>query len=66
MQSMRSKKIAAAIAAVMQFIQEEVPPAAQPLAPAPCAPSFSPWGAAGRQDAMLFRTLWQRRLGRGC
>ncbi|TFH62135.1 MAG: hypothetical protein E4G90_09400 [Gemmatimonadales bacterium] len=63
-----SKKIVAAISAVMQFIQEEQCPRAEAAAaPAPAAlPAFSSWGLAGRQDAMLFRTLWQRRLGRGC
>ena len=61
-----TQKIAAAISAVMQFIQEEEAPAVQ-VAPTPTpVPSFSPWGVAGRQDAMLFRSLWQRRLGRGC
>ena len=60
-----TQKIAAAISAVMQFIQEEAP--AVQVAPTPTpVPSFSPWGVAGRQDAMLFRSLWQRRLGRGC
>ena len=61
-----SKKIAAAISAVMQFLQEEEAPLVQAVAPATPVPSFSPWGVAGRQDSMLFRTLWQRRLGRGC
>ena len=63
-----SKKVVAAMAAVMQFIHEEEAVAAQAAAPAPAAPAppFSPWSVAGRQDAMLFRTLWQRRLGRGC
>ena len=61
-----SRKVVAAISAVMQFIQEEEAVAAQATAPAPAAPTFSPWSVAGRQDAMLFRTLWQRRLGRGC
>ncbi len=61
-----SKKIAAAISAVMQFLQEEEVPVAQTAAAPIRVPSFSPWGVAGRQDSMLFRTLWQRRLGRGC
>ena len=61
------KKIVAAISAVMQFIQEEEALAVQAVAaPTPPVQQFSPWGVAGRQDAMLFRTLWQRRLGRGC
>ena len=61
-----NKKIAAAISAVMQFLQEEESRLVQVVAASTHAPSFSPWGVAGRQDAMLFRSLWQRRLGRGC
>jgi hypothetical protein len=60
-----SKKMVAAISAVMQFIQEEAPALPVAAAPPP-VPVFSPWRVAGRQDAMMFRTLWQRRLGRGC
>ena len=66
MQPSSTQKIVAAISAVMQFIQEEETPAVQVAAAPTPVPSFSPWGVAGRQDAMLFRTLWQRRLGRGC
>jgi len=65
-----TRKLVAAIAAVMQFIQEEEALAAPAVAITPPvppeAPAFSPWRQAGRQDAMLFRTLWQRRLGRSC
>lgn len=63
---MRSKKVVAAVSAVMQFIQEEQSLAVEAAATPAALPAFSPWGLAGRQDAMLFRTLWQRRLGRGC
>ena len=67
MQSSSSRKLAAAVSAVMQFIQEEEALTVQAVAaPTPPVQPFSPWGVAGRQDAMLFRTLWQRRLGRGC
>ena len=67
MQPESTKKLVAAVSAVMQYIQEEEALAglAAAAAPAP-VPVFSPWSVAGRQDAMLFRTLWQRRLGRGC
>ena len=60
----KRSKVAAAIAAVFQYLEEEQAAAAvQEAAPAP-APLFSPWGIAGRQEPMVFRTLWQGRMSR--
>ncbi len=60
----KAKKVAAALAAVVQHISEmeaAEAAAAQPTAPLPPVPA---WGLAGRQDAMLLRNLWQRRLAK--
>ena len=69
------KKVAAAVAAVLQHLSAGVSipePQASPGAaagPAPLVPHLAPapaalWGAAGRQDAMHDRILWQRRLAK--
>ncbi len=64
------KKISAAIAAVMHYIQEEEAILMQqaamggmPQAPTVSAPasSFSPWCMNGRQTQMQMRTLMQMR-----
>jgi hypothetical protein len=66
----QDKKIAAAIAAVMQFMQEEEAAAAQaawpgmmPGMPAHAAPSGAPtpWALNGRQTMMQMRNLMQLR-----
>ncbi len=59
-----AKKIAAAVAAVVQYLAEAEPIAAAPLAsPAPVpAAVAAPWGMAGRQESMALRDLWQRRI----
>ena len=65
------KKISAAIAAVMQYIQEEEAvlmqqaamggmPMAAPLVSAPAA-AFSPWSMHGRQTQMQMSNLMQMR-----
>ncbi len=64
----RSKQVAAAVAAVLQYAAEveaaaSVSPAAPPP-PAPARPGPALWGSAGRQDAMMLRSLWQRRITR--
>lgn len=63
------KKMAAALAAVMQYIQSEEEmvvaqamagrSGAQPTAPA--SVSISPWGVSGRQAMMQMRNLMQMR-----
>ena len=63
------KKISAAIAAVMHYIQEEEAILMQqaaggmPQAPSVCAPAaaFSPWSMNGRQTQMQMRSLMQMR-----
>ena len=64
------KKMAAAIAAVMNYIQEEEALAMQaaaagmPQAPAAIAPPaevVKPWGLSGRQAMMQMRNLMQMR-----
>jgi hypothetical protein len=64
------KKISAAIAAVMHYIQEEEAILMQqaamggmPQAPSVCAPvaAFSPWSMHGRQTQMQMRNLMQMR-----
>lgn len=68
---LRAKKMAAAVAAVLQYAAEQqavaggaVAPVPGPDAPAAVAGPAPYWGLAGRQDAMLYRSLWQRRLSR--
>ncbi len=58
------RKIAAALAAVMQVLQEEelaalqfAPPAAEPAVP----PGPAPWALNGRQTQMQLRNLMQLR-----
>ena len=67
------KKISAAIAAVMHFIQEEeailmqqAAMGSMPQAPAVSAPAtiISPWGMNGRQTQMQMRNLMQMRTFR--
>jgi len=60
----RKKKLAAQIAAIIHF--EEENQLALASAAAPCGPpqTIPLWSLAGRQDTMLMRTLLQRRLGR--
>jgi hypothetical protein len=64
------KKMAAAIAAVMNYIQEEeslgmqAAMAGMPQAPAVIAPAadiMKPWGVSGRQAMMQMRHLMQMR-----
>lgn len=68
MDTSRSKRVAAAIAAVLQYAAEVeaavAPASAVSAAPPPPSPAPPLWGLAGRQDAMLLRNLWQRRLSR--
>jgi len=61
-----AKKIAAAMAAVIQYLAEAQIDAAVPAGRPPTAAvaSASPWGAAGRQESMMLRDLWQRRIPR--
>ncbi len=65
-QAKGARKVAAAVTAVLQYIAERE--AVGPVVESVSAPPLSPpcpaaaWGMTGRQDAMLFRTLWQRRL----
>ena len=65
------KKISAAIAAVMHYIQEEEAILMQqaamggmPQAPSVSAPASSPWGMNGRQTQMQMRNLMQMRTFR--
>ncbi len=64
----RRRKLAAAIAAVIAHLAAEAPhaaaPAEGPPPPQPPPPGPSPWALTGRHDAMLLRSLWQRRLSR--
>jgi len=61
------KKISAAIAAVMHYIQEEEAVLMQagmgglPRLPSAPAPAFSPWSMNGRQTQMQLRNLMQLR-----
>ncbi|MDW7709294.1 MAG: hypothetical protein SCH98_02375 [Deferrisomatales bacterium] len=59
-------KVAAAMAAVLQYLAEAQPETAVPPGrPAPTTPpGFASWGLAGRQESMALRDLWQRRLTR--
>ncbi|MHB8762781.1 MAG: hypothetical protein ACYDA8_00335 [Deferrisomatales bacterium] len=68
---LRAKKMAAAVAAVLQYAAEQEALVGAVASPALGAPAAGPvagpapfWGLAGRQDAMLYRSLWQRRLSR--
>ena len=63
----RRRKLAAAIAAVIAHLAAEAPRAAAPAQgppPSQLPPGPSPWALTGRHDAMLLRSLWQRRLSR--
>lgn len=62
----RAKKIVAAVTAVMHHLAEEAAlAAAREAATLPAAPPAVPvWAVAGRQDAMLYRSLWQRRIAK--
>jgi len=65
----RPKKIAAAIAAVMDYLQAEAPRAAMPAEPAAdgaaAAAGLKLWALNGRQTQMQLRNLMQlRALGR--
>ena len=66
-----SKKMAAAMAAVMTYIKTEEEALAQaqmglPAAPAGFeGPAFSAWSANGRQTQMQMRSLMQMRTFRG-
>ena len=69
MDSRQKKKVTAAVAAVLQYLAEAEGAIAQPaVAEAPRLPAgpgpLPLWGLAGRQDAMLLRNLWQRRLAK--
>lgn len=64
----KKRKITAAIAAVLHFEAEaeaagQTVPYALPRETA-TAPLFNLWASSGRQDGMMMRTLWQRRIGR--
>jgi hypothetical protein len=68
MESVQAKKVAAAVAAVLQYAAEseavEVLPAAAAGVIHETPRSAAVWGLAGRQDLMLFRALCQRRLAK--
>lgn len=68
MEPRRKKKVTAAIVAVLQHLAEAEETSPQPAVAAPGLPvGLRPmplWGLAGRQDAMLLRSLWQRRLAK--
>ncbi len=53
------KKIAAAMAAVNAYIEEEASVAILPQKPVVVA---SMWQASGRQEIMQMSNLWQRRI----
>jgi len=58
-----AKKIAAAVAAVVQYLAEAEIAVPTPLTEGPSPAPFSgPWGMAGRQESMALRDLWQRRI----
>lgn len=59
------KKMAAALAAVNAYLQEEQAAAAQaqaPPAPEVAAPGMSHWSFSGRQEMMAMRRLVQLRV----
>ncbi|MEW5733227.1 MAG: hypothetical protein AB1921_00135 [Thermodesulfobacteriota bacterium] len=56
---MESKKIAAAMAGVMEYLKTEQEQAA--LAAPPPAQAFSAWALSGRQAMMQMRNLMQMR-----
>lgn len=59
------KKIAAAIAAVMEYLQAEETWAAMPAEPAATSAGLKLWALNGRQTQMQLRNLMQlRALGR--
>ncbi len=65
----RRKRIAAAVAGLFAFFEEAAAAQAAAAVPAeptppPPAPGPSAWALTGRHDAMLLRTLWQRRIAR--
>ncbi len=67
---MKTKQMAAAVAAVFQFIrsQEEAMLAAGAMMPAaatPPPPPARPWGISGRQQQMDLRNLMQMRAFAG-
>ncbi len=65
MDPIRRRKVAAAIAAVIAHLAEAPQQVEAPAPPPePLPPTPSPWAFAGRHDAMLLRSLWQRRVAR--
>ena len=58
---MENKKLAATIAAVTAYMDEEAR-ARVPVAPPRVMLRFNSWGASGREEIMRMRTLWQRRI----
>ena len=56
---MERKKIAAAMAGVMEYLRAEQEQAA--VAAPPPAPAFSPWALSGRDYMMQMRNLMQMR-----
>jgi hypothetical protein len=70
------RKVAAAMATVLQHAAEAEGAVLPQVAAAAATPERAPgtpvavrspaalWGVAGRQDAMLDRTLWQRRISK--
>ena len=63
----KSKKMAAALAAVSMYLQEEEEAACQQAAAAvevvqSCGNEFSQWSMSGRQEMMAMRRLMQLRV----
>lgn len=57
----KEKKVAAALAAVTLYLQQEEAAAIQQLPPKPKGVEFSLWGQSGSQEMMTMRNLIQMR-----
>ena len=57
-----AKKIAAAMAAVSHYLEEEAAVAQTPVTPTTSGSAFSPWAQSGRQRMMNARELLCSRL----
>ena len=67
MEKDRKLKLTAAIAAVLHYEAETELLGAGVLSAPPersREPAIPVWSLAGRQDGMMMRSLWQRRMGR--
>jgi hypothetical protein len=58
----RQQVVAAIVAGVSAYLEEEAKLREQTARPSRPASSLNLWALAGRQEMMRMRTLWQRRM----